>query len=372
MSTKRDTLPKDILRQEQLSIWLHSLSPGEKAWLRERLLRQDSTALLQGSTFLSRQELLAAESWFWEQIDAANDRREYWSRLRMWLIFMLLRHAALRLSEVFSIEPSHVDWQAGLITVPGAHARTVPLPLEVSHRLGRILHESSLCPMEGPLVRCDASLVRRTMLRCASDCGILKGLLSARGLRHSRALELSKQGLPLPALDVFLGRRSTHNGPIRCDVQEAQRILRENIQKERPMKTSARNVFQGRITSLVQSGILVKVILVTAGGLRLTALITDESHRRLGLAVGMLVNASVKAPWVLISPDADPQGCAENTFTAIIERIRTDDLTMEILAALPEGSQICALQTKGLAQIRAGDKVSVSFKAFSVILSLAS
>lgn len=63
------------------------------------------------------------------------------------------------------------------------------------------------------------------------------------------------------------------------------------------MKTSARNVFQGRITSLRSSGLLVEVVLRTAGGLRVAALITDESRKTLALAEGKLVNAAVKAPW---------------------------------------------------------------------------
>ena len=49
------------------------------------------------------------------------------------------------------------------------------------------------------------------------------------------------------------------------------------------------------------------------------------------------------------------------------------DAQLPVLAALPEGSQICALQSKGPATgapLRAGDKITVLFKAFSVILSL--
>lgn len=73
------------------------------------------------------------------------------------------------------------------------------------------------------------------------------------------------------------------------------------------MKTSARNVFQGRIVALRQSGLLVEAILSTAGGLRVAALITDESYRSLALEEGKLVNASVKAPWVMIEAGA-PEG----------------------------------------------------------------
>ena len=147
------------------------------------------------------------------------------------------------------------------------------------------------------------------------------------------------------------------------------------------MKTSARNVFQGRIVALRQSGLLVEAILSTAGGLRVAALITDESYRSLALEEGKLVNASVKAPWVMIEAGApeggngrvDATSGAENRFAAVVERVREDGMVMEILAALPEGSQILrpAKQRSGHRRAAArGDKITVLFKAFSVILSL--
>lgn len=122
-------------------------------------------------------------------------------------------------------------------------------------------------------------------------------------------------------------------------------------------------------------------MLSTAGGLRITALITDESCRSLALCDGKLVNASVKAPWVMVQQDL-PQAerahgvcasAAENSFPALVERVREDDMVAEILAALPEGSQVCALQLThpdGGLRLRAGDQVRILFKAFSVILSL--
>ena len=361
------------VRQEELTSLLHSLAPAELAWLRQQLLRRDSAALLQGSSRLSRQELLAAEAWFWQQAAAANSPRERWARLRMWLVFMLLRHGALRLQEVFSLCREHLDWQHGCIQVPGPQTREVPLPLEVSHRLGRVLDDPGLCPPDGPLTRCDASLVRRVMARCNAACGLPKGLLCARSLRRSRALELARQGLPLPALDIFLGRRTSPAGLMRCDTAEARRILRQHIQKERPMQTSARNVFQGRITHLHHYGLLVDVRLVTAGGLTILARITDESCHRLALVEGKLVNASVKAPWVLVSPLAAVPLDAENSYDAVVERVREDAMAVEIVAALPEGTQICALLRKETAvppALEAGARVRVGFGAFAVILNL--
>ena len=367
--------------REEMAALLRSLSSTDRAWLRQRLMRRDSAALLQDTGRISPRELLAVETWLWERASAARGPREKRPRLRMWLIFMLLRYAALRLVEIFDLMPSHIDFQEGVIRVPRSNStpgREIPLPLTISRRLKRVLEDPALFPESRELMRCDASYVRRCLQQCGAACGLPKGLLSARALRHTRAIELGRQGLPLPVVDIFLGRRSApgQSGIVRCDPQEARRLLREQLQRERPMKTSARNVFQGRITSLRQSGLLVEVVLRTAGGLRVSSLITDESCKTLALSEGKLVNASIKAPWVLVqagelSSKSSPP--AENCFTGVVERVREDDMVAEILVALSEGSQVCALRTRGPenpVNLVAGQTVTVFFKAFSVILTV--
>lgn len=367
--------------REEMAALLRTLSSADRAWLRQRLMRRDSAALLQDTGRISPRELLAVESWLWERAAAARGPREKRPRLRMWLIFMLLRYAALRLVEIFSLKPSHMDLQEGIIRLPdnnGSPGREVPLPLTVSRRLRRVLEDPALFPESHDLLRCDASYVRRCLQQCGAACGLPKGLLSARALRHSRALELGRQGLPLPVVDIFLGRRAApgQSGIVRCDLQEARRLLREQLQRERPMKTSARNVFQGRITSLRQTGIMVEVAMRTAGGLRIVSLITDESCRTLALAEGKLVNASVKAPWVLVAPGEVPKNTAppaENCFVGVVERVREDQMVAEVLVALPEGSLVCAIQSGGqnpACGLKAGQKATVLFKSFSVILNL--
>ena len=367
--------------RESLTALLRTLSPEDKAWLRQRLVRRDSAALLQDTGRISTRELLAVETWLRERADKARGPREKRPRLRMWLIFMLLRYAALRLVEIFTLRPEHLDMAAGVIHVPGTDStpgREVPLPPAISRRLRRVLDDPEQIVATREFLRCDASYVRRCLQQCGAACGLPKGLLSARALRHSRALELGRQGLPLPVVDMFLGRRPVAggHGVVRCDPKEAARQLRDHLQRERPMRTSARNVFQGRIVGLRKSGLLVEVTLRTAGGLRLTALITDESCTTLALTEGKPVNASIKAPWVLVRPGPLPSASAapaENCFTGEVERVRMDDMVAEILVALPEGSLVCALCGKGQEHpedLQPGQTVTVFFKAFSVILSL--
>ncbi|MDR2850480.1 MAG: TOBE domain-containing protein [Desulfovibrio sp.] len=362
---------------KKLTAFLRTCSADDLAHLRRSLLRHDSASLLRNNDRLSRQELLAAESYFWKRAAGACGLRERLPRLRIWLIFMLLRYGGLRLAEIFALRLEDMHFKAGYVSVAGAFAREVPFSLAVSRRLRQVLDNPEAFPAAGEPTRCDASYVRRSLLQCSAACGMSKGVLNARALRHSRAVELGRQGLPLPVVDIFLGRRAAVGikSVVRCDPLEAEKLLREQLQKEFAVETSARNVFQGRISALRQSGLLVEVVLVTAGGLRITAIITDESYRTLSLSEGMLVNASVKAPWVMLQTgaqyDEKTKTSAENYFLGSVERVREDGMVAEVLVALPEGSRICALQSKpGNAPLRAGDKVTVMFKAFSVIVHL--
>lgn len=401
---------------EVLSTFVRGLSADERAFVRRRLLRRDSAALLRDDARLDQQSLAAVESRLWERMETASGPRWRRPRLRIWLIFMLLRYGGLRLVEIFALRPTDVDLREGLIYVNGAAQRTVPLPPAVAGRLRRVLEDPTLFCEKTTLVVCDAGYVRRCLLECSAECGLPTGLLNARALRANRALELGRQGLPLPVLEYFLGRSvGPRPGLMRCDAPAALDMLREHLQVERPVKTSARNVFQGRIVSLRSAGLLVEVVLAAVGGLRITAIITDESLRNLDLREGTPVNAGVKAPWVIVEPRpvrtvggpegadkigeigeigeicsapdaqsnakpdamsvAKPGACtaptAENCFPAVVTRVREDDLVAEITATLSDGSPVCALVSKGagVSLPQAGDKVLVHFKAFAVIIS---
>ena len=66
------------------------------------------------------------------------------------------------------------------------------------------------------------------------------------------------------------------------------------------MKISARNVFRGKISALVDAAVNAEIELILAGGDKIVAIVTEESVKSLGLAVGMEALAYVKAPWVML------------------------------------------------------------------------
>lgn len=202
-------------KREKLSTLLHSLETEDRKWLQQKLMRQDNASLLRDEKGLSDQELLAAESWYWQQYAESTSMRARRAHARLWCIFMLLRYGGLRLVEALALELGHMDWGAGLIHIQGEHARQVPLPATHCRRLRQMMEDPALFTPSGALLHCDASYVRRSLQQCGNACGLPAGLLSARSLRQSRILELVRQGLPAPVADMFAGRnRRQQSGSI--------------------------------------------------------------------------------------------------------------------------------------------------------------
>ncbi|MHB8286591.1 MAG: TOBE domain-containing protein [Caulobacteraceae bacterium] len=69
------------------------------------------------------------------------------------------------------------------------------------------------------------------------------------------------------------------------------------------LRTSARNHFSGAITELEEGAVNSEVVLDIGAGKTLTAVITRESAKELGLAVGGRAAALVKASHVILAVD---------------------------------------------------------------------
>ncbi|HIX41155.1 MAG TPA: TOBE domain-containing protein [Candidatus Desulfovibrio intestinigallinarum] len=364
------------------ALW-HDLSSEDRQWLRQKLLRHNAAGVWSDDGCLDAAEMRIAENWFHERAACALTSREKTSRLRLWLIFMVLRHAGLRWVEVEQLRRQDVDLTTQCIHIAGAHARDVPLSPMVAAQLGTVLDDPSGIGATLLPVEYDASHIRRNLQRCGEECGLPRGLLTARGLRRSRGLELRRQGLPDLVVDAFLGRPRHGGDIIRHDPRNVARLLRDNIQRGGQTRSSARNVTHGRIEALTPRGILVCVSLSCPEGLRLDAVITDASRRRLGLEVGGLVCASVKAPWVELVPEAQPlpppsglgasAGVPQNIFQARVADLRGDDDVVEAVARLPGGGEWCAVRYRAedpwCSGLREGDVVQVRFSASAVILN---
>lgn len=97
------------------------------------------------------------------------------------------------------------------------------------------------------------------------------------------------------------------------------------------MKISARNVFVGSISALVDGKVNAEVELTTPGGDRIVAIVTEGSVQALGLAVGKAAIAYVKAPWVMVLAGAgDVKFSARNQLAGIVDSVEKGAVNSDI------------------------------------------
>jgi len=69
------------------------------------------------------------------------------------------------------------------------------------------------------------------------------------------------------------------------------------------MKISARNILKGKVKKIEQGAVNNEVTIELSGGVEVTAVITKVSAERLGLRVGGVAYAVVKASDVMVAVD---------------------------------------------------------------------
>lgn len=338
---------------------------------RERLelLRELIAALpgQQNSADFIGVRLWPAEGWFTRQAQRDGAPTHKNARIRMWFIFMLLRHGGLRLKEIFGLKAEDCRFDQGYLLLPD---REVPFAFHTARLLaanwnswpGRMTRQPFLC---------DPSQVRRSLGACARICGYETTLLNARALRRQRQLELEMGGLHPALTAFFLGNSAP---PATFTKETAHTIIKQFICQEDLMKTSARNIFRGQITEITENGILVSITLATGQGLKVTSIITSTSRRSLNLDKGSAVTALVKAPWVTILAENErATGGPENCYEGTVKSINQDAQACEIVVEMPQGNQLCALYANGAAPsttVREGATVVACFSPFAVILTV--
>lgn len=112
------------------------------------------------------------------------------------------------------------------------------------------------------------------------------------------------------------------------------------------MKVSARNVFSGRITGLVDGAVNAEVELTTSGGDKLVAVVTEGGVQSLGLEVGKEVVAFVKAPWVMVlAGEGNVRFSARNQLAGKVKGLHKGAVNTEVGIELPGGSTVYAVIT---------------------------
>ena len=141
------------------------------------------------------------------------------------------------------------------------------------------------------------------------------------------------------------------------------------------MKISARNVFPGKVTQVKIGAVNSEVDLATASGLEIVSIVTNESVKSLGLAVGKDATALVKASSVLVLlGGTDVKLSARNCLAGKITAIQEGPFSAEVTISLPSGAAVHAMITHDASKelgLKTGMTATAVFKAQSVILAVA-
>jgi molybdate transport system regulatory protein len=301
------------------------------------------------------------------------------SRLRLRLVYLMLRHSGAKVGEVLALDDTRdLDFEANEVVVRGAgedeQDRRVVLPKAFMDELRRFLDTPAAVSLRGRLFRLDQGFVRRKISEQCDRVPFSRELLNPTVLRHSRAVELLRQGVPLPVVQRLLGHASVvlTSGYYAFSEDDSTRILNHYIQKEPGMRTSARNTFLGAVVRVRAGEVLTEVVLKTKSGKEIVSVITNDSARNLGISEGKNLAAIVKAPFVLLAKEEGKTlMSARNRFPATINKIHGDDVSVEVTGVLDDGTTMCALITDesvDTLDLKLGDTAWFFFKAMSVIL----
>ncbi len=136
---------------------------------------------------------LAFDSW----VHSARGPAVRFSRERVRLIFLLIRHTGARLSEVLYLDPlTDVDTRRRTVTfckgTPSSRrtCRDVQLPDEAAAEIQALLASLALRPAKGTLLMLDPAHVRRKFYERAEAAGLPRELGAPEVIRRSRAVEL--------------------------------------------------------------------------------------------------------------------------------------------------------------------------------------
>ncbi|MDR3087170.1 MAG: TOBE domain-containing protein [Azoarcus sp.] len=140
------------------------------------------------------------------------------------------------------------------------------------------------------------------------------------------------------------------------------------------MKISARNIFKGVIGAIKSGTVNAEVTVALSGNDQLVAVITQESVKTLGLAVGAQVVALVKAPWVMLMTEPGSiRLSARNCLAGTVKSVEIGAVNAEVALTLPGGAEITAIVTRDSVYelgLKPGVAATAVIKASNVILGV--
>ncbi|WP_419786663.1 TOBE domain-containing protein [Pseudodesulfovibrio sp.] len=324
--------------------------------------------------YLEPVQLQAFEEAFANWKDAAKRVDSARARLRMWLIFLLLRHTGARLGEVLSLDDTKAfDSERGLVRLgTTGREREVPLPEEVCREIHDVLEGPVGCGARGDFFQVDPGYFRRICYARGKECGLPRDMAGPQVLRNTRAVEMLRSGVPITVVKEVLGQSSLN---LTAAFQQfSPGDVASIMQRAVRQKTSARNAFVGHVVDVVSDTVMAEVVLETRSGQRLSSVITVDSLRNLKIEPGVPVAATVKAPLVNVVACEGIRTAASvrNRLSATILRVTESPVLAEVLGRTEDGSDVCALismESARVLELKPGDHAEFWFKALSVVLN---
>ena len=206
---------------------------------------QNSLAVPQkgpGIQYLTRPQLDALTSAFRDYYDSSTNKKKL--KGRYWLTYLLLRHTGARIGEVTALDDKvDIDFrnaEVKLVTLK-QRARTkkgnkssikrptriVPVPYFVISEIATYLAEFP--DVRGKVFKIYQSNFYVRFRKIALSAGIPVELAHPHVLRHTRAIELLRAGVPVTVVQDLLGHSALTTTAVylRISGQEAKAILRE-------------------------------------------------------------------------------------------------------------------------------------------------
>jgi molybdate transport system regulatory protein len=187
---------------------------------------------VEATDHLSDDQLRALMESFREWFEKAPNRYIRRVRGRYWLTFLVLRFTGARIGEVLDLDDSlHVDFRTQEITVVSVKKklvkRTVPIPQKLIADVATYLAEFP--QMRGRVFALDQGNFRREFYKRAYEACIPKELAHPHILRHTRAIELLRAGVPVTIVQELLGHSviSITARYLRMESTEAKIILKK-------------------------------------------------------------------------------------------------------------------------------------------------
>lgn len=335
----------------------------------------------EGVKHLSSEQLEALTASFraWTNKPARPSTQQ--SRARVWLIFLMLRYSAARLGETLSLDDlKDIDLERKVVRFGGskeedAEPREILMPEELAQEIAAFFESPLSTGLRGAVFHMDGGYIRRKFYERAAECGVPQELANPRVLRHTRAIELLRNGAPLPVAQNILGHSTVNLTAhyLSFSGDDLRSIVHYYLNRENRMKTSARNSFIGKVVRVNADSLLAEVEVAAIGGHKIVSVITKESMVSLGIVVGMPLIATVKAPMVIVVKEQDEQKSSmRNRLKGVVSRINENNVAAEVVVTLPDGTDVCALITAESVRklaLKPKDVVWAMFKAFSVVLN---